>query len=106
MGKQRTIRGTVVDGDGPRWEPLLSAVGGHHAEWFKWMYEIKLADGSRVHAYKHVITRCSMHLGEDGRAFAYVGDHRYREIDLEYAAELALPPCPGEADDDLTSWSA
>jgi hypothetical protein len=106
MGKKRTVRGTMVEADDPTWEPLLAAVGGHHAEWFKWMYEIELADGSRVHAYKHVITRCYMHLSEDGRAFSSIGHHRYREIDPDYAAELGLPLHPGEAGDDPAQWGA
>jgi hypothetical protein len=90
MRRERTIKGTMLQGDEPAWEPLVAAVGGHQAGWFMWMYEIELEDTSRVHAYKHVSTRRYMHLGEDGRAFAYVGDHRYREIDPDIAADLAL----------------
>jgi hypothetical protein len=92
MPGKRTIRGTMLlDVDDPTWEPLLAAVGGRHAVWFMWMYEVELADKSRVHAYKHKITRRYMHLGHDGRAFEYVGDQRYREIDPDDAADLALP---------------
>jgi hypothetical protein len=102
MRSEPTITGIMLDGDEPRWQPLLAAVGGHHAAWFMWMYEIELADETRVHAYKHVSTRRYMHLGEDGRAFEYVGDHRYREIDPDDAADIALP-LPSE---NLLGWEA
>lgn len=88
--RKRTISGTMLQGDKPVWEPLVELVGGHSASWFMWMYEVELADGSAVHAYKHVSTRRYLHLGEDGRAFAYVGEHGYREIDPDVAVDLVI----------------
>jgi hypothetical protein len=102
MRSEPTITGHMLDGDDPTWEPLLAAVGGHHAAWFMWMYEIELADETRVHAYKHVSTRRYMHLCENGRAFEYVGEDRYREIDPDDAADIALP-LPSE---NLLGWEA
>ena len=34
-----------------------------------------------VHAYKHRWTRCYFHLADDGRAFYYVTDDLYHEVD-------------------------
>lgn len=64
----------------PVWQPLLDLVGTPLVEWFMWMYEVELADQSRVHACKHVATRRYFHLSEDGRAFAYRSYARYAEI--------------------------
>jgi hypothetical protein len=90
MHGARTTTGTMLQYELPVWEPLLAVVGGYQAAWFMWMHEIELEDGTRVHAYKHVSTRCYMHLAGDGRAFAYLGERRYREIDPDMAADLAL----------------
>ena len=64
--------------------------------WPRWSFE----DGSRVHSYKHVTTRRYLHLPGDGRAFAYLGDHRYREIDLEIAVDLVFVGWERDEDED------
>jgi hypothetical protein len=102
MRSKRTIRGTMLDSDEPTWAPLVAVVGGRDAEWFMWMYAIELADDTRVHAYKHVSTRRYVHLGEDGRAFEYVGEQQYLEVDADDAADNALP-WPSE---NLLGWEA
>jgi hypothetical protein len=97
-----TIRGTSVRSGDPEWRPLLDLIGSRLAEWFMWMFDHVLADGARVHAYKHVATRRYLHLAEDGRAFVYEGDGRYREIQPRHAIHLAfagwesLSPEPGD----------
>jgi hypothetical protein len=100
MRRPRTITGKVIQHEDPLWDPLVAAVGGHHAGWFMWMFEIELDDGSRVHAYKHVSTRCYMHLSTGGRAFTYQGEGRYREIDVYLAADLALAGWRPEEEDE------
>jgi hypothetical protein len=90
MRGTRTITGTSVQGEHPLWTPLLDLVGEDLTEWFMWMYEVRLADGSRVDAYKHCATRRYLHLGADGRVFTYDGDDRYREIDPQVAVDLVL----------------
>ena len=90
MPRERTIQGTMTQGDDPFWDPLLAAVGGRHACWFMWMYEVELADDTFLQAYKHVSTRRYLHLGDDGRAYSYIGDELYREIEPELAIDLAL----------------
>jgi hypothetical protein len=87
---KRTLRGTTLESECPNWQPLLDLVGEHLVEWFMWMYEIELADQSRVHAYKHVATRRYFHLAEDGRAFGYRSYARYLAIPLREAIDEAF----------------
>ena len=76
----RTLPGTIRQGERPVWQPLLDLVGEDLTGWFMWMYEVELADHAPLHAYKHVSTRRYLHLTEDGRTFAYRSEARYREI--------------------------
>jgi hypothetical protein len=99
MPRDPPITGKLADLDDPVWEPLLVAVGGRDAGWYMWMGAIELSDGSLVHGYKHRTTRRYAHLGEDGRAWKYLGDGRYREIDVDHAVHLALAGWE-ELDDD------
>jgi hypothetical protein len=85
-----TIRGTALHSDRPEWRPLVHVIGTQLAEWFMWMFDLALADGAGVHAYKHVATRRYLHLAEDGRAFVYEGSRRYREIQPRDAIHLAF----------------
>jgi hypothetical protein len=85
MFRDDTIHGTSLHSDEPNWTPLLDLLGSDLAEWFMWMFDIELADGVRVHAYKHVGTRRYVHLAEDGRAFVFAGDRRYAEIRPRHA---------------------
>jgi hypothetical protein len=51
----------------PEWQPLLDAVGEEIAANFMWMFEVRLSDGTPLHAYKHIDTRRYLHLASDGR---------------------------------------
>ena len=55
-----------------------------------WMFAIELSDGTRVHAYKHRTTRRYFHLGEDGRAFAYIPRYSYLEVGPAEAIDEAF----------------
>ena len=90
MHRTDAIPGTPAQGDNPEWRPLVELLGPDLAGWFMWMYEIELFDASRVHAYKHVATRRYLHLAEDGRAFLYRADARYREIHRQHAIAQAF----------------
>jgi hypothetical protein len=99
MRTSTAIAGTVKQTDAPAWAPLEAAISSELAEWFMWMHEIQLIDGSQLHAYKHLITRRYLHLAEDGRAFDYRVDGLYGEVALASAIvrtfsgwERALPP--------------
>lgn len=81
MDRTALITGEMIQGDRPDWEPLTHALLG----WFMWMFEVELADGRKVHAYKHIISRDYLHLTHDGRAFVFRPEHSYAEVDLEEA---------------------
>ena len=104
MHYTNSLSGTPSQHDRPEWEPLVDLLGPDLAGWFMWMCEIELADGSGLHAYKHVTTRRYLHLTEDGRAFLYSADGRYREIDRQHAIAQAflgwerLCPLPADTD--------
>jgi hypothetical protein len=76
--------------DIPQWQPLIDAVGQRLATGFMWMYEDELADGTALHAYKHIHTRSYLYLSEDGRAFEWTRCERYAELRLDYAIKHAL----------------
>lgn len=90
MLRDQDFRGEMCQFDEPDWQPLYDLVGIKLADWFMWMCEIELKHGVRVHAYKHITTREHLHLGVDGRAFAYVPCHRYREIDRRQALDIVF----------------
>ena len=49
-----------------------------------WMFEVELADETRLHAYKHVTTRRYLHVDATGRAFHYESGC-YREVAVAIA---------------------
>lgn len=93
------IAGEVVQCETPDWQPLYDLVGVELADWFMWMFEIELADGARVHAYKHVATRCYFHVAYDRRSFAYSRGGRYREIGRGWSIHLVF-----RGWEELSSW--
>ena len=102
---RRTVQaGTLRQYTSPNWLPLEKLIGYDLADWFMWMHELTLDDGTPVHAYKHVATRCYFHLGEDGRAFAYTRGGRYASMDPGEAIDGAfdgwenLLPAPDDPD--------
>lgn len=102
MTPERATPGTVVQADNPLWAPLEAVLGTGLVGWFMWMYEIRLDDGTRIHAYKHVATRRYLHLAQAGTAFAYKVESRYLPTDLAAAITDAFNgwecgrPAPGE----------
>jgi hypothetical protein len=68
---RRAIRGRTLKVDAPEWEPLLNLAPDHVVD-FMWMGAVLLADGTRIHVYKHYWTRDYLHLADDGRAFVFV----------------------------------
>jgi hypothetical protein len=81
MSNDKSIAGEMGQGDRPNWEPLEAMVGEQLAGEFMWMFQVDLADGIAVHAYKHIFTRRYLHLGEDGRTLVFTRSGRYRTID-------------------------
>lgn len=84
----RVVRGESTDQhEKPEWAPLLE-LAPEHIDEFMWMFEVELESGLRLHVYKHIETRKSLHLDTEGRAFVYLwsgeccdGDPGYREVD-------------------------
>jgi hypothetical protein len=99
MANDGSLAGDLVQYDIPDWRPLYDIIGVELADWFMWMHEIELADGARVHAYKHISTRCYFHLAHDGRAFAYTRGGRYAELARSWAIHLVF-----DGWEDLASW--
>jgi hypothetical protein len=90
MTRERRVFGEMIVADEPVWEPLGRAVGERLMSTFMWMYEIRTTDGGRIHAYKHIDTRRYLHLDDEGRAYEFVAEQRYRPIPLAEAIELAF----------------
>lgn len=86
----RTVAGKAIQGERPTWEPLVAAVGERCTGDFMWMFEVELATGMRLQAYKHIDTRRYLHLGPDGEAFAFVPRERYRPVVLSQLVAEAL----------------
>jgi hypothetical protein len=104
------VTGHSVQGSVPEWRPLLEAVGEELAGTFMWMFEVRLSDGRPLHAYKHIDTRCYVHLDPACNAFRYVGEHYYRRVGLADALEAALSPwwerLNASVEDIAASWIA
>ena len=82
--------GKITRGLKPSWEPLIGLVGKDLVPGFMWMFALELDDGTEVHGYKNAATRQYIHLGTDGRAFAYRPGDRYEEILIREAVEQAF----------------
>lgn len=85
----REFRGHMTSYEDPNWEPLVR-LAPEHLDDFMWMFEAKLDDGTRLHAYKHCETRRYLHLSEDGRAFYYREPDIYTEIGACHLLGLVL----------------
>jgi hypothetical protein len=77
MARRRVQTGEMAGADEPDWEPLLALMAPELVGWFMWMFPITLADGTRVEAYKHRMTRRYLYLDADLRAWTYRQDGRY-----------------------------
>jgi hypothetical protein len=77
----RIVRGKLTHQfDEPEWGPLLELAPDHIDE-FMWMAEVELESGLRLHIYKHIETRKSLHLDKEGRAFVYLWSEEIRDKD-------------------------
>jgi len=90
MSRHNRLRGTVVQSDLCRWAPLERVVGSELAQWFIWTHQIRLDDGTRLDAYKHVVTWRYLHLSEDGASFLLCLDSTYRRADPAAAVATAF----------------
>jgi hypothetical protein len=81
MSTRRRRKGTVTNHEQPDWDPLIGVGGRELLDYFMWMHEVRLRDGTAIHAYKDIVTRRAAHLTHEGAAWVYLGDGWYREID-------------------------
>ena len=82
----------MTDTERPDWKPLLDALGENVAADFMWMFEVELANGTRLQAYKHIDTRRYVHLDRDGAAFVFEPPDRYRTFPLaDLLAQVFAP---------------
>ncbi|MEA2157456.1 MAG: ribonuclease VapC [Solirubrobacteraceae bacterium] len=100
----------MTQGDTPDWRPLEQTVGMELTGDFMWMFEVTLADGRRLQAYKHICTRRYVHLDADGAAFVYESRERYRSrpaADVLAGVFATLPGLYGVTDEQVArSWAA
>ena len=75
MASRRGIPGTPTWEGGPNWQPLVDLLGRRLPGDFMWMFGVRLEDGRRLEAYKHIDTRGYIHLDSGG------GGYYYREPD-------------------------
>lgn len=110
MGRAPVFKGQSIQGDSPEWGPLFQTVGEEIVGDFMWMFEVELADGGRVQAYKHIDTRGYLHLDADGGAWLYESPQRYRSVpvaDLLVDVIAGLPGLAGVTDEQIrASWRA
>src|SRR5690349_4117500 len=81
-----TIAGEMRQGSVPDWKPLEETfLSDDICDYFMWMFDVELEDGRIINAYKHYDTRRYIHLGSDLRAYWYVGEQGYVEVDPHQA---------------------
>ena len=90
MDSTSTDSGTLSQGETPCWAPLERLLGNELCDHFMWMFDVELADGRRLNAYKNIWTRRYFHLDDLGRTYYYVGDHHYRKVAADVAIEVVL----------------
>ena len=75
-----------------------------------WMFEVALEDGTSVHAYKHIDTRCYIHLDATGQAWVYEEPDRYRPWKAAEVLAAVFRPLIGlrgvTSDQVEASWAA
>ncbi|MFL5868200.1 MAG: hypothetical protein ACJ766_13960 [Thermoleophilaceae bacterium] len=71
---QRLITGRVVNSKEPDWRPLERLASPYLCSHWMWMFEVATRRGERFHAYKHIDTRCYVHIDIDGNGLAYHPD--------------------------------
>jgi hypothetical protein len=97
MGRPRVYYGQIKQGDRPEWTPLLDAVGEQVTGDFMWMFEVELSDGTPLQAYKHIDSRCYVHLDPDGAAFVFEPPDRYRGFPIADVLAAVFAPLQGLA---------
>jgi len=85
--KVDAFREEYLSGD-PDWEPLHAALPMKHCNGFMWMQRVDW-EGKDIEVYKHGITRRSLHLDHDGRAYLY-REGAYVDVPVGIAVEIVF----------------
>jgi hypothetical protein len=92
-GRKGLITGRVVNYEDPDWEPLARLASPYLMSSFMWMHELATRRGERFHAYKHIETRCYVHIDIEGKGLAYDPDlDRYERFPAWVLLQAALRP--------------
>jgi len=87
------ITARVVNSENPDWRPLERLASPYLASHWMWMFEVATRRGERFHAYKHIETRCYIHIDINGNGLGYVPvDDRYRRYPAWVLLRSALRP--------------
>jgi hypothetical protein len=81
------VREEYLSGE-PDWDPLHAALCLKHCDGFMWMHRVEW-EGATIEVYKHGITRRSLHLDHDGRAYLYRPDE-FVETPVGIAVEIVF----------------
>jgi hypothetical protein len=91
--RQNLISARVVNYKEPDWRPLERLASPYLASSFMWMFELATRRGERFHAYKHIETRCYVHIDISGSVLAYVPEEdRYQRYPAWILLQTALRP--------------
>ena len=71
----------------PNWAPLHLVVPATQADLFMWMHGCTYADGFRLEAYKHVITRQYLLLDSRGCAYTHGEDGALQPVEVRSALD-------------------
>jgi hypothetical protein len=77
----------------PDWDPLHAALPMKDCNGFMWMHRV-VWEGKDIEVYKQGITRRSLHLDHDGRAYLY-SDGAYVDVPVGIAVELVFAGIAG-----------
>jgi hypothetical protein len=90
---RRLITASVVNHEEPDWRPLEHLASAYRASSFMWMFELATRRGGRFHAYKHIETRCYIHIDIQCKGLAYVPEEdRYERHPAWVLLRAALRP--------------
>jgi hypothetical protein len=91
--RKRLITARVVQYDEPDWRPLATVASEYLMGSFMWMHELATRRGERFHAYKHIETRCYVHIDMEGNGLAYhMDEDRYERVPAWVLLQAALRP--------------
>jgi len=85
------MNGEARQYEDPDWGPLKALLASDElCDYFMWMGDVQLEDGTILNEYKHRWTRRYLHLTHDRRAFSYAGNDSYEQLPLYVAVSVVF----------------